>query len=177
MCFIATRQKTTFWDWNSNCFTACSDVNACLAINAWTCPQSRRHCIDGRCRCTAAWHRFYSVVSSYDAWFSVYIRKSSNSFVKYSYILFACFVSTLSEENKYKERINCPLFCLFVWKLFVIVSIFLWIYKWYIDILYFLTSRLSSYTCIVFWCRLKQILKVTFSLVWNNHMILWIYQY
>nr|XP_011430295.2 serine protease inhibitor Cvsi-2-like [Crassostrea gigas] len=31
----------------------CSDVNACLAINAWTCPQSRRHCIDGRCRCTA----------------------------------------------------------------------------------------------------------------------------
>lgn len=107
MCFIATRQKTTFWDWNSNCFTACSDVNACLAINAWTCPQSRRHCIDGRCRCTAAWHRFYSVVSSYDAWFSVYIRKSLNSFVKYSYILFACFVSTLSEENKYNERINC----------------------------------------------------------------------
>ncbi|XP_078331056.1 serine protease inhibitor Cvsi-2-like [Crassostrea virginica] len=31
----------------------CSDVNACLAINAWTCPQNRRHCIDGRCRCTA----------------------------------------------------------------------------------------------------------------------------
>ncbi|XP_048728260.1 serine protease inhibitor Cvsi-2-like [Ostrea edulis] len=41
---FCTCTVATSWD--------CNDVNTCLAINAWNCPQSRRHCIDQRCRCT-----------------------------------------------------------------------------------------------------------------------------
>ncbi|XP_063431088.1 serine protease inhibitor Cvsi-2-like [Mytilus trossulus] len=31
---------------------ACTSKAECDAINGWSCSNSRRHCVDGRCRCS-----------------------------------------------------------------------------------------------------------------------------